>query len=147
MFRGRYEHTIDGKGRVSIPSHFREVLGSNYSEEMFVLTNYDQCLVAYPKEEWMHLERKISALPQLKREVKAFQRYFISGATECPLDRQGRILVPPSLREYADLQKDVMVVGMIRKIEIWSKNRWNDIFAYSEKSIEEIGDVLASLGI
>lgn len=146
MFRGRVEHTIDSKGRLSIPSRFRDVLTEKYSETL-VVTNFDRCLVAYPPEEWEALERRASALPQLKREVKAFQRYFISGATECPLDRQGRILIPPSLRTYAALERDVVLVGMLKKVEIWSKERWEEVFHQSQKNFEEISDVLAELGI
>lgn len=146
MFRGRYEHTIDGKGRLSIPSRFRETLAEKYSE-VLIVTNFDRCLVAFPREEWEALERKAAALPQLKREVKAFERYFISGATECGLDAHGRILLPPTLRTYADLAKDVVLVGMLKKIEIWSKDRWSAAFEQSQKNFEEISDVLAELGI
>ena len=146
MFRGRYEHTIDGKGRLSIPSRFRDTLNEKYSE-MLIVTNFDRCLVAFPREEWEALERKAAALPQLKKEVKTFERYFISGAAECPLDAHGRILIPPTLREYADLTKDVVIVGLLRKIEIWAKDRWSEAFQRSQKSFEEIGDVLAELGI
>ena len=146
MFRGRYEHTVDNKGRLSIPSRFRDLLGDRYSDHLIV-TNFDRCLVAYPKEEWEILERKAASLPQLKKEVKAFQRYFISGAAECPLDKQGRILIPPTLREYAGLERDVVVVGMLKKIEVWSASRWKEAFSASQKSFEEISDVLAELGI
>ncbi len=146
MFRGWYEHTIDGKGRLSVPSKFRDILADKYSENLIV-TNFDRCLACYPREEWETLERKASALPQMKREVKAFQRYFVSGASECPLDRQGRILIPPTLRENADLHREVVVVGMLRKIEVWSKPRWKEVFAQSRENFEEISDVLAELGI
>lgn len=146
MFRGWFEHAMDSKGRVSIPSKFREFLADKYSETL-VVTNFDRCLVAYPIEEWEQLERKAATLPQLKREVKAFQRFFISGAVECPLDAQGRILIPPALREFADLDKDVILVGMLKKVEIWSKPRWKETFAQSQKKFEEFADVLAELGI
>jgi MraZ protein len=146
MFRGWYEHTMDGKGRVSVPSRFREILTEKYSEELIV-TNFDRCLVAYPREEWDVLERKLSSAPQLKKEVKSFQRFFISSATECPLDRQGRVLIPPTLRQYADLDRNVVIVGMLKKIEIWSQARWQEVFAQSQKNFEEISDVLAELGI
>jgi len=146
MFRGRYEHTIDGKGRLSIPSRFREILTDKYTETL-ILTNFGRCLVAYPLEEWEALERKAAALPQLKKEVKAFQRYFISGAGECPLDGQGRILIPPSLRTCAELERDVVIVGLLRKIEIWSKPRWQEAFSQSQESFEENSDVLAELGL
>ncbi len=146
MFRGRYEHTIDAKGRLSIPSRFRDILSQKYSDTL-VITNFDHCLVAYPQEEWESLERRAAALPQLKREVKAFQRYFISGATECPLDRHGRVLISPVLRSYAQLEKDVVLVGLLKKIEIWSKPLWTKVFEESQKSFEENSDVLAELGI
>jgi MraZ protein len=146
MFRGRYEHTIDGKGRLSIPSRFREILAEKYSD-ILIVTNFDRCLVGYPREEWEALERKVSQLSQVKREVKAFQRYFISGAAECPLDGQGRILIPPSLRDEAHLERDVVVVGVLNKIEIWSKEGWGEVFNQYQKSFEEISDVLAELGI
>lgn len=146
MFRGWYEHAMDSKGRVSIPSKFREILVDKYSESLIV-TNFDRCLVAYPVEEWEQLERKASALPQLKKEVKAFQRFFISGAVECQLDAQGRILIPPTLREFADLGKDVVLVGMLKKVELWSKVRWKETFAQSQKKFEDFADVLAELGI
>jgi MraZ protein len=137
---------MDGKGRVSIPSRFREQLSERHADEELIVTNFDRCLAAYPREEWEILERKASALPQLKKEVKAFQRFFISSATECPLDRQGRILIPPTLRQYADLGHEVVIVGMLKKIEIWSKARWQEVFAQSQKNFEE-SDVLAELGI
>jgi len=111
------------------------------------VTNFDQCLVCYPHEEWDQLERKAASLPQLKKEVKAFQRYFISAATECPLDRHGRILIPHSLRKNADLEKDVIWVGMLKKIELWSKERWREVFNQSQQNFEEISDVLAELGM
>ena len=146
MFRGWHEHAMDRKGRVSVPSKFREILVDKYSESLIV-TNFDRCLVAYPVEEWEQLERKASALPQLKKEVKAFQRFFISGAVECPLDAQGRILIPPTLREFADLGKEVVLVGMLKKMELWSKARWKETFAQSQKKFEDFADVLAELGI
>lgn len=146
MFRGWYEHTMDGKGRVSVPSKFREILNDKYSDAL-IITNFDRCLVCYPKEEWEILERRAAALPQLKKEVKTFQRYFISSAVECDLDRQGRILIPPTLRAYADLNRNVVLVGMLKKIEIWSQVRWREVFDQSRKQFEEIGDVLAELGL
>jgi MraZ protein len=100
MFRGRFEHSIDPKGRVSIPVKFREILSAN-SDERMILTNFDDCLWGYPVAEWQAIEDKVAALPQFKPEVKALQRVFISAATECPIDKQGRILIPPTLRDYA----------------------------------------------
>lgn len=146
MFRGRFEYTIDEKGRISLPARFREVLSANYDERL-ILTTFDQCLWAYPIPEWQLIEEKIAALPQFKSEVKALQRIFVSGATECVLDKQGRTIIPPVLREYAGLEKDVLFVGMTKRIEIWSKERWEDIFSKSQKLIESSTDDLADLGL
>lgn len=132
MFRGRYEHTVDIKGRTSIPSKFREVLSANYDERL-IMTNFDGCLWAYPVSEWQEIELKVAALPQFRDDVKALQRFFISAATECPIDKQGRILVPPTLREYAGLEKDIIMVGMTKRIEIWSKDRWMKDFDKCQK--------------
>ncbi len=146
MFRGRHEHSIDQKGRISIPSKFREVLATQYDERL-IITNYDQCLWAYPVSEWKKVEEKVAALPQLKPEVKALQRFFISAASESPLDKQGRILIPSTLREYASLDKECVMVGMSQRIEIWSLTRWNKIFAEAEQTLQESIDQLTDLGI
>ncbi len=124
MFRGRFEHIIDSKGRVSIPAKFRELIVEKYDDRL-ILTNFDRCLVAYPYEEWKVLEERVSSLSMVKKEVKSFQRFFISGATECPIDKLGRILIPPTLRDHAQLEKSVVFAGMLKKFEIWSKERWD----------------------
>jgi MraZ protein len=111
MFRGRFEHIVDSKGRVSIPAKFRELLAEKYDDRL-ILTNFDRCLVAYPYEEWRVLEERVGSLSMVKKEAKAFQRFFISGATECPIDKLGRILVPPTLRDYAQLGRNVVFTGM-----------------------------------
>lgn len=146
MFRGRFHYGIDNKGRLSIPSKFREVLSSNYDERLIV-TNFDQCLWAYPITEWQELERKVSELPQFLDEVRALQRVFISAATECPLDKQGRVLIPPSLRDYADIKRDVVLVGMTKRIEIWSRERWDMVFESAQRKLETLGSKLADLGL
>jgi len=146
MFRGRHEHTIDPKGRVSIPAKFREVLGKKYDDRL-VITNFDRCLVAYPYEEWIHLEEKASSLSMVKKEARSFLRFFYSSAIECTLDKQGRILIPQTLREYADLNKDVVLVGQLRKIEIWSKKRWNEEIVKAHEDFDQISDVLSELGL
>ncbi len=146
MFRGRFENTIDVKGRISVPSKFREVLSTNYDERL-ILTNFDHCLWAYPVNEWQKIEDKVAALPQFKPEVRALQRAFVSAATECPLDKQGRILIPPSLREYAGIEREVVFVGMVQRIEIWAKNRWTEEFEKSHLKINESALDLANLGI
>ncbi len=146
MFRGRFEYSIDAKGRLSIPVRFREVLSTSYDPRLIV-TNFDQCLWAYPVAEWLELERKVGALPQFLDEVKALQRVFISAATECPIDKQGRILLPPSLRDYAGLDREVVMVGMTKRIEIWSMERWSAVFSEAQEKLESMGERLAELGI
>jgi MraZ protein len=146
MFRGRFEHTIDSKGRVSIPAKYRELLLEEHDERL-IITNFDRCLVAYPYEEWRNVEEKINSLSMVKKEAKAFQRFFVSGATECPIDKLGRILIPPTLRSYAQLEKDVVFAGMLKKFEIWSKERFLQEIKGVEENFEGMGDTLAALGL
>ena len=146
MFRGRFEHTIDPKGRVSIPAKFRELLSEKYDDRI-IITNFDRCLVAYPYEEWRSVEEKIGSLSMVKKEVKAFQRFFISGATECPIDKLGRVLIPPTLRGYALLEKDVVFAGMGKMFELWSRERWTEEIKRAEENFEDMRESLASLGI
>lgn len=146
MFRGRFEHTIDDKGRLSVPSKFRDVLVSKFDERL-VVTNFDNCLWVYPATEWAKIEEKIAAMPQMSDVVKMFQRVFISGAVECAIDKSGRILLPPTLRDYAGITKDVVMVGMVNRIEIWAKDRWNGVFESALTSITSMGDKLAELGL
>jgi len=147
MFRGRFEHTIDPKGRVSIPAKFRELLGEKYDDRLIITTGLDPCLVAFPYGEWVNVEEKVSSLSMVKKEVKAFQRVFISGATECPIDKLGRVLIPPTLRSHAQLEKDVVFAGMLKKFEIWSKERFFEVIRKAEESFEEMGETLAALGL
>ncbi len=135
MFRGRYEHTMTDKGRVSMPAKFREVCKEKYGDETFVITNFDKCLVAYPLKEWNEIERKVSELPQFKQEVISFLRYLMGGAVDCPLDGQGRVLIPQPLRNHARINKDVVMVGMLTRIEVWSKEVWD--VEQSERAYEE----------
>lgn len=146
MFRGRYGHTIDSKGRVSLPVKFRDVLNEIYDDRL-IITNFDSCLVAYPFDEWRLLEEKMSSLSMVRRDVKSFQRFFISGAAECAIDKQGRILIPPTLREYAKLEKNIVFAGMIKQIEIWSKERWEQEIAKTRENLDDINDTLAELGL
>jgi MraZ protein len=146
MFRGRFEHTIDTKGRLSIPSRFREILATRFDERL-IITNFDNCLWCYPVSEWQVVEAKVASLPQFKDEVKALQRVFISAAVEVPVDKAGRVLVPPTLRDYAGIEKNVILVGMTSRIEIWSKERWELVFQSAQESLLGMGDKLADLGL
>ena len=142
MFKGRYEHLIDGKGRLSIPSRFRDTLNERYDARL-VVTNYDNCLIAYPLAEWTKLEDKIATLPEFKKDTKAFLRFFYSSATDCAIDRLGRILLPQTLRDYAKLEKEVVLIGAFRHMEIWSKQLWDEEAA----SQEDIVNTLERLGL
>ncbi|ATW25062.1 division/cell wall cluster transcriptional repressor MraZ [Candidatus Formimonas warabiya] len=138
MFMGEFQHTIDPKGRLFIPVKFREGLG-----ETFVVTKgLDNCLFAYSMNEWKTLETKLKALPFTKADARAFMRLFFSGATECELDKQGRILLPANHREYALLDKEVVVIGVSSRVEIWSKERWT---AYNEQAGKEYENLAEKL--
>lgn len=144
MFRGSFEHSIDSKGRVSVPSRFRDVIAERFEGKLVLTMDFDKCIMVYPLEEWERIEEKIKALPQSTREVKDYTRFIFSNAAECELDKQGRILIPPPLRERAGLNKNVMVVGIINKMEIWDRSAWE---ARRSQTGDKIGEVLSSLGL
>lgn len=143
MFIGEYQHTLDNKGRVIIPSRFREELG-----EGFVITKgLDNCLFLYPMGEWSILEDKLKTLPLTNRDARAFIRFFFSGATECILDKQGRVLIPSNLRDHSKLEKDVVVIGVSTRMEIWSKEEWDSYNDDDNLSYDNIAEKMAELGI
>ena len=141
MFMGEYNHTIDTKGRLIIPSKFREALG-----DTFVVTKgLDGCLFVYDNEEWSAFEEKLKALPITNKEARQFVRFFLAGAAEVEVDEQGRILVPNILREFAQISKDVVLIGVATRIEIWSKERFEGMAAYED--MDEIAEHMAQLGL
>ncbi|HZX48735.1 MAG TPA: division/cell wall cluster transcriptional repressor MraZ [Nitrospirota bacterium] len=147
MFRGRYLHTIDSKGRLSIPSKFRDkVLLSHGGQLILIKDLVDKCISAYTPDGWEDLTMKIQKASSLADEVKAFRRLMFSEAEDCVIDKHGRILIPPRLREYASLEKDVIVAGVENnKIEFWSKQIWdNAMAAYDPR---DIARKMAELGI
>jgi MraZ protein len=146
MFRGRSIHTLDAKGRIRIPTRFRDILKTRY-EDRFVITNLDRCLVAYPLQEWEKIEEKLGSLSLVRQDVKAFQRFFISGASECNFDKQGRVLIPQTLREQASLEREVVLAGMLRSFEIWSKDSWDEEIKRAHDDYSQITATLAELGI
>lgn len=143
LFYGEYQHTIDPKGRVIVPSKFREGLG----EKFIVTKGLDNCLFVYSSEEWSILEAKLRSLPFTDRNARAFVRFFFAGATECELDKQGRINIPQNLREYANFEKDILVVGVSNRVEIWDKQKWNDYVSDENISAEDIAQNMTMLGI
>ena len=140
---GEYLHTIDAKGRLILPAKFRDVLG-----EHFVITKgLDKCLFVYGKDEWAILEEKLKQLPLAKAEARAFVRFFFAGAAEVECDKQGRVLVPANLRDYAQLDKDVIVLGVSNRVEIWSKAAWDDYNEQISPTVASIAESLVDLGI
>jgi MraZ protein len=145
MFRGRSKHTLDAKGRLAIPARFKDSLderGSGY----LVLTNHDSCLWAYAGEDWKAIEKKAADLPEFDQDVSTYLRYFISGATECQL-KQGRITIPQYLREIAALDKEVVLVGQLRRFEIWDMAKWEAEFERSRRQFPQASQSLREMGI
>ena len=143
MFIGEYNHVIDTKGRLSIPSKLREDLG-----ETFIVTKgLDNCLFVYPLGEWNVLENKLKQLPMTNREARAFVRFFFAGATECELDKQGRVRIPNNLREHALLNKEAIIIGVATRIEIWSKEQWEKYNSDVDLSYDDIAAKMQELGI
>ena len=124
MFRGVFEHQIDGKGRTSFPAKLRETLVGAYDERLIVTTSLDACLHAYPVREWEQLELALSRRNPMEPGVKQLMRLYVASAQECPVDKLGRVLIPPSLRAHARLEKDVVWAGMVKVIELWSHDGW-----------------------
>jgi MraZ protein len=136
MFMGEYQHNIDSKGRIIFPARFRELLG----EKFIVTRGLDHCLFVYTQEEWQNLETRFKALPFTKADARAFARFFFAGASECEVDRQGRVLIPPNLREHAALQKEAVIIGVSGRVEIWSRENWAKYSREANLSYEEIAE-------
>jgi MraZ protein len=124
VFRGVYEHQVDAKGRTSLPARLRETLVGAYDERLILTTALDPCLHAYPVREWEALETALGRRSPMEPGVKTLMRLYVASAQECPLDKLGRILIPPSLRAHAKLEKDLVWVGMVKVIELWSRDGW-----------------------
>ena len=143
MLLGEYNHTLDDKGRVSIPAKFRDDLGSAF----IVTKGLDNCLFVYSKKEWETFEEKLKTLPLTNPNARNFIRFFFAGATECELDKQGRINIPQNLREYALLKKDVYIVGVSTRVEIWDKEKWQNYTSNENLNVDEIANQMSNLGI
>ena len=141
MLIGEYEHSLDSKGRLIMPSKLREDLG----EKFIVTKGLDGCLFAFSKLEWSNFEQKLRTLPISNKDARNFSRFFFAGAIECEIDKQGRFLITSNLREFANLEKDVIIVGMDSRLEIWSKEKWQQ--EDSIISVDEIAEKMEMLGI
>ena len=141
MFMSEYNHTLDTKGRLIIPAKFREVLG----EEFVISKGMDGCLFVYANDDWNSFEQKLTSLPLINKEARQFARFFLAGAATVEVDKQGRILLPAALREFAGLEKDVVLVGVGSRVEIWSKDKWENM--NSDTDMDEITSAMEGLGL
>lgn len=145
MFYGEYEHSIDKKGRIILPSKFREVAQQNFIERFFITRGLDKCLFMFSEDEWRSQEQKFKSLSFTKKESRRFNRLYFSGAVEIIPDRQGRILVPQYLKDFAGVKKEVVIVGISNRIEIWSKENWLDFYKDSYQVFEETAEKLMEM--
>lgn len=143
MFIGEYQNSIDSKGRIIVPSKFRDQLGSK-----FILTKgLDNCLYIYPMDEWNKFQDKLTSLPVANKDARAFVRYFFSSAVECEIDKQGRLTIPQNLREHARIDKELVTIGVLSKIEIWSKQEWDNYSDGTNLGPDEIAEKMSEFGI
>lgn len=143
LFIGEYEHSVDSKGRVIMPVKLRDDIG----EKFIVTKGLDGCLFAYSQTEWNNFEEKLKTLPLTNKNARDFVRFFLSGAVECEIDKQGRFLIPGNLREYATLEKEIIIIGVGTRIEIWNKEEWKKYSSDENISADEIAENMTMLGI
>ncbi len=143
MFIGEYIYSMDNKGRINIPAKFRERLGDTF----YITKGLDNCLFVFPEVEWRSFEDKLKQLPLTNRNARTFVRMFFSGATECGLDKQGRVTIAQNLREFAGFEKELAIIGVSSRIEIWSKNNWDKYNDSANISYDDIAEQMAELGI
>ncbi len=143
MLLGEYRHNVDVKGRVSVPSKFREDLGQSF----VVTKGLDNCLFIYSKQEWETFENKLKQLPLTNQDARSFIRFFFAGATECEVDKQGRINIPQNLRDYASIKKDVVIVGVATRAEIWDSEAWDNYTNSDSLDVSKIASQMSELGI
>ncbi|MCI8546465.1 MAG: division/cell wall cluster transcriptional repressor MraZ [Clostridia bacterium] len=143
MLIGEFEHSLDAKGRLIMPAKLKSAIGDRF----IVTKGLDGCLFAFSQEEWKNFEEKLKALPLSNRNSREFTRFFLSGATECEIDKQGRFLIPNNLRESAELKKEAVIIGVGTRIEIWDKEKWNSYNSAENISVEDIAENMTMLGI
>ncbi|MDD5247017.1 MAG: division/cell wall cluster transcriptional repressor MraZ [Candidatus Omnitrophica bacterium] len=142
MFYGEYQHSIDRKGRLIMPAKFREAAKANFIEKFFLTRGLDKCLFMFSEEEWRAQENKFKAISFTKQQSRTFNRLYFSGAVDIIPDKQGRILLPAYLKEFAEIKVQTMIVGVSNRIEIWSRDKWQEFYGSSRQSFEEIAEKL-----
>ena len=142
MFYGEYFHTIDRKGRLILPAKLREVAKGNFVDKFFINRGLDGCLFMFSEEEWRTQEQRFKSLPITKQQTRTFNRLYFSGAVETVADKQGRILIPQFLKDYAGIKREVIIVGVSNRIEIWSKDKWQEFYGNNQPMFEEIAEQL-----
>ncbi len=142
MFYGEYSHSIDNKGRLILPSRIREVAQAHYVERFFVTRGLDTCLFMFAEEEWRSVEQKFKAMSFTRQDARRFNRFYFSGAVEAVPDKQGRILIPTYLKEFAGIKRDVMILGVSNRIEIWDKTRWQEFYQANVGQFEATAEKL-----
>ena len=142
MFYGQYEHALDAKDRVIVPAKFREIFKEHYAEKFYLTRGLDRCLFVFTEEEWRNQESKFREMSFTREESRKFNRLYFSGACEALCDKQGRILIPSYLKEYAEIRQNVMVIGVSDRIEIWSKEKWDEFFRNNLGSFESLAEKL-----
>ena len=145
MFYGEYEHSIDRKGRLILPSRFREISKDNHIERFFLTRGLDKCIFMFSEDEWRLQEQKFKNMPFTKQESRQFNRMFFSGAVDVMPDRQGRFIIPKYLKDFAAIKKDTILIGVSNRIEIWDKEVWRQFYASSSDSFEQTAENILNL--
>jgi MraZ protein len=150
MFRGSFEHTLDAKGRLSLPSKFRDVIAGK-NDNRLIITNFitggARCLEVYPLQEWQDLEDKLRRKDRFTPDINEFEHYYFGRAHECTVDNQWRLLIPPTLRRYAGLQRDVVLVSVVEKFRVWDQQTWDKVFASAEQKFTQNPESFGNLGL
>jgi len=145
MFYGEYYHTVDRKGRLILPARFREICKEHGIERFFITRGLDKCIFMFNEEEWRVQEQKFKSMPFTKQESRNFNRLFFAGAVEIVPDKQGRFIVPAYLKDYANIKRDVIIIGISNRIEIWNSATWKEFYANSSGGFEQIAENLVNL--
>ncbi len=142
MFYGEFSHSLDKKSRLIVPAKFRETFQENYIEKLIITRGLDKCLFVFTEDEWKTQETKFKSMSFTKRESRKFNRLFFGSACEMEIDKQGRILLPSYLKLYAEIKREVVILGISNRIEIWAKDKWEEFYAETKESFEEIAEGL-----